>query len=30
MTEHTRDFTDYARDTAAAGVWAIPAPDRVG
>jgi uncharacterized protein YbjT (DUF2867 family) len=25
-----RDFTDYARDTASAGVWAIPAPDRVG
>ncbi|HET6832651.1 MAG TPA: NAD(P)H-binding protein [Acidimicrobiales bacterium] len=25
-----RDFTDYVRDTAATGVWAAPASDRVG
>ena len=25
-----RDFADYARDTAATGVWAAPAGDRVG
>jgi hypothetical protein len=24
-----RDFAEYARDTAATGVWAAPAPDRV-